>query len=184
VLRKYSVFLAGILTGLISSALLLILLSEPRGYPVKLLPPPTAAMLRVHVAGAVISPGLYTFPPGAIVQDAIDAAGGPQDEAAIDLVNLAVRLEDGQQIFVPRLAAGTGSSTQPSPPLAQSNQININSASAPELETLPGIGPSLAERIIEWRRENGLFTSLEALMDVPGIGPVKFEALLPLITLR
>jgi competence protein ComEA len=185
-LRNSGIFLAGLLTGLLSSAVLLLVISEPRGIPIELLPPPTPESLRIHVAGAVTQPGVYTLPVESIVAEAITAAGGPLDEAILDMVNMAAVLEDGQQIFVPA-EADTSSETYPSDPIfvsASAEKININTATASELETLPGIGPSLAKKIVEFRETHGPFLKVEDLLNVSGIGPSKFEGIQDLITIR
>ncbi len=130
--------------------------------------------MRVHVAGEVLRPGVYELPFGSIVQDAIDAAGGMSGEASQDRVNLAAALEDGQQVFVPEISQTMPSSPNPA---ITSEQISINTASAPELERLPGIGPVIAQRIVEYREQHGPFQRLEDLLDVEGIGPSKLESL-------
>jgi competence protein ComEA len=140
--------------------------------------------LTVHVAGAVNSPGLYRLPQGARVADALAEAGGPGQDARLDDVNLASRVKDGQKILVP-LASETGSETQEPDGTAVSSPstININTAGSDQLETLPGIGPALAERILRYRRENGPFDSVEALTEVEGIGPGKMQDLKGQVTI-
>ena len=185
-LRSGRIFLAGLMIGLIFSGVLLLVISRPRGRPIKLLPPPTPESLRVHVAGAVSEPGVYTLPMEAIVSQAIEAAGGPLDEAILDMVNMAAELEDGQQIFVP-VKVDTSSETYPSVPIfvpASVDKININTAPAAKLETLPGIGPSLAKKIVEFREAHGPFLKIEDLLNVSGIGPAKLEEIKGLITIR
>lgn len=117
----------------------------------------------VHVAGRVKEPGLIRLPSGSRVADAIDAAGGAVKERDLDSVNLARVLVDGEQIQVGG-AAESGDAG-----------ININSASASELEDLPGVGPVLAQRIVEWRTTNGPFTSIDDLGQVSGIGAAVLE---------
>lgn len=149
-------------------------------------PTPTAAPIRVHVSGAVRRPAVYELEPGSIVQDAVEAAGGPSSEADLDCINLAVELDDQQQVHVPR----QGEMSQP-PPLsggeseskgAAGTLVDINTATVAELETLPRIGPAIAQRIVEYRETNGPFASIENIQDVPGIGPATFEGLEELIT--
>ncbi|WP_156222874.1 helix-hairpin-helix domain-containing protein [Pseudactinotalea suaedae] len=134
-----------------------------------------ATVLVVHVAGAVLEPGLVQMPAGARVAEAIEVAGGPAEGADLDALNLAAPVVDGQQVYVPRegenipptTSGGTGAGgSQPGGGL-----VNINTADAVALEALPGIGPALAERIIAWRAENGPFPSVDALTNVSGIGP-------------
>lgn len=157
----------------------------PRGPSVRLISPPTPELLVVHVAGAVLQPGVYRLPAGSRTQDAVEAAGGFSADADSDAVNLAALLDDEEQIFVPR----QGQSPQPSPEKQDQDQageagplVNINTALQAELETLPGIGPVLAQRILAYREEHGPFATIEELVDVPGIGPEKFEHLKTMIT--
>ena len=139
--------LAGFMTSLLATGLLILFLSEPRGHPVQLMPVPSPQPLKVHVAGAVSQPGVYALPPQSLVQQAIDAAGGPLDSASLNMVNLAARLEDGQQIYIPQEnETQTNLILLPSATVDRQKQININTATAPELETLPGIGPKTARR--------------------------------------
>jgi competence protein ComEA len=183
--RAFS-FLFGLLAGLLSSGLLLLFINQPPGYPIELRPPATASMISIHVSGAVAEPGVYSLAPGSIAQQAVEAAGGLLEEANLDLVNLAARLEDGEQLHVPLLRPtelddDNGSPLQSTP---YNDRININTAEAPELEQLPGIGPSLAQSIIEYREQHGLFQSIEELTNVPGIGPAKMADLIDLIRLQ
>lgn len=178
------------------------------------------ATVRVHVAGAVNNPGVYTLPAQGRAVDAIAAASGAAADADLDRVNLAGALSDGVQIYVPHRGetaapaqiqpnggtanAGQGNAangasqngasqggTQPHPARtltpagsAQkgSTPVNINTATAEELQTLPRIGPAMAQRIIAWREAHGGFRSVDELDAVPGIGPSMLENLRPLVT--
>ncbi len=179
-------FLAGLMIGLIFSGALLLVISEPRGQPVELLPLPTPESLRVHVAGAVSEPGVYVLPMEAIVSQAIEAAGGPLEEAILDMVNMAATLEDGQQIYVPIEGDSSSVIYSPAPILVPTSaeKININTALTAKLETLPGIGPSLAKKIVEYRETHGPFLKIEDLLNVSGIGSSKLEGIKDLITVR
>lgn len=147
------------------------------------------APLVVHVAGAVQRPGVYQLPCGSRVADALQAAGGGVDGADAHAVNLARVLTDGEQIYIPtveEVAAGvaappaaTGASSGGA---ASGAMVDVNRATASELETLPGIGPSTAQKIVDDREKNGPFATPEDLMRVPGIGPKKFEALKDMVT--
>ena len=151
----------------------------------------TSGSVVVHVTGAVSRPGVVTLPPGSRVTDAINAVGGASAEADTQQLNLARVLTDGEQIRVPRIgevlpdpAPQPGGAATPSVGTAPgktnggaSGTININTASASELEKLPGIGPALAQRIVEYRDSHGPFTSVDSLTDVPGIGKAKLEGL-------
>ena len=129
------------------------------------------AELYVHVAGAVRRPGLYRFAGGTRVARAIERAGGPTAGADLTAVNLAARLEDGQQVVVASRTAVAGGGTGATVPLS------LGTATAEQLETLDGIGPTLAERIVERRTATGGFASLDDLRDVEGIGEKRLEAL-------
>lgn len=146
----------------------------------------------VHVVGQVGAPGLVTLPDGARVADAVDAAGGPTDEADLSAVNLARAVVDGEQLRVPAPgeevtappaptgAGGTGSAGGGSG-AAAGGVVDLNSADEAALNTLPGIGPALAGRILAWREEHGPFTSVEELDEVSGIGPAMLERLRDLV---
>jgi len=140
----------------------------------------TAADVVVHVAGAVKRPGVYEFPAGTRAHEAVDAAGGLTREANAGAVNLASPLADGQQLYIPKQgepapAAGSGpgggAGTAPEGGGAATGAVNVNTATSGELQRLPGIGPALAERIVEFRQRNGPFGSLAELDAVSGIGP-------------
>lgn len=140
-----------------------------------------AGRLYLHVSGAVREPGLYVLPPGARVVDAIAAAGGFADDAARDGVNLARTVGDGEQLAVPRQGEAAPA-TPAAPGESPDGRVDLNTADATLLETLPRIGPALAERIIAWRDDNGGFTSVEDLLAVPGIGDTVLESLRDLVT--
>lgn len=145
--------------------------------------------LLVHVVGEVAEPGLVTVPDGARVADALEAAGGTTRKADLTAVNLARTVVDGEQLYVPKpgeqvpgaAAPGAGgpasgaSGSGPGGPGASGGStaatVDINTADAAALEALPGIGPSIAQAIVEWRTANGPFASVDELEDVPGIGP-------------
>lgn len=182
--RRGGIYLAGLFSGLLASGLLYLLVSQPRGEAVRLLPPPTLHPVSVHVVGAVQSPGVYQLPRGSIVQDALAAAGGPSDEANLAAINLAAGLSDSQQVYVPSVGETPQAVEHSGSPslAAGDSRLNVNTATAPELERLPGIGPSLAQAIIEFREDNGPFQRTQDLLDVPGIGPGKLAQIEDLIT--
>lgn len=139
----------------------------------------TAAAIYVHVHGAVASPGLYRLDEGARVVDVVAAAGGLAPEAEAGAINLARVLSDGEQLYVP--VEGENPPAQAA--AASDERVNLNTADASTLDTLPRVGPALAARIIRWREENGAFTSVDDLLSVSGIGEKMLEALRDLVTL-
>jgi competence protein ComEA len=145
-------------------------------------PTPSAVPLIVDVAGAVRTPGVYEFVEGDRVVDAIERAGGPMPKADLSLLNLAAMLTDGTQILVPKTGPVVSGTAPGSVPGSAGGLINVNTATAAELEALSGIGEVLAATIIEYRTENGPFVSVEDLMDVSGIGPATLEEIRDQIT--
>jgi competence protein ComEA len=152
------------------------------------------ALIWVDVAGAVIRPGLYSLPDGARVAAALEKAGGVRAKADRAAVNLAAKLSDGQQVFVPSRgsaatgaagASAAGASAAGSSPAGASPgaaggsgaRISLSSATQAQLEELDGIGPALAQRIIEYRQQHGGFKSVDQLQEVSGIGEKRFQAL-------
>jgi competence protein ComEA len=145
----------------------------------------TPAALYVHVSGAVAAPGLYVLGSGARVVDAIAAAGGFAKDAEGGAVNLARPLSDGEQLHVPVVgeAPQEGGGAGAADAGSGDDLVDLNSADLAALDTLPRIGPALAQRIIDWREANGGFTAVEDLLAVPGIGDKMLESLRDLVTL-
>lgn len=166
--------------------------------------------VRVHVAGAVRRPGVYEVPASGRIIDAVRAAGGASSSADLDAINLAQTLRDTEQVYVPtrsRTSPRTSPRTAPRlrpttvPPVPQSvtagptarppaetaapaqrKTVNVNQATAAQLEELPGVGEVTARRIISWRQSKGPFATAEDLMKVEGIGPAKFAAMKPFVS--
>jgi competence protein ComEA len=145
------------------------------------LEPRRATSALVHVAGAVRSPGVYRLRDGQRVQDAVRRAGGPRAGADINAINLAAKVADGQQVVVPRRGAagaapvgGAGAGEPGGPPQAP---VSLNTATAEQLDTLDGVGPATASKILEYRRQHGGFRSIDDLGEIPGIGPKRLAAL-------
>ncbi len=145
-------------------------------------PTQTPALLIVDVAGAVRKPGVYEFAEGERVVDAIERAGGPMPKSDLSLLNLAAMLVDGTQIMVPKSGPPVAGVPGAVAPGSSGGLININSASATELETLSGIGEVLAATIVEFRTQNGPFASVDDLLDVSGIGPATLEEIRDQVT--
>jgi competence protein ComEA len=150
---------------------------------------PAAAMVRVYVCGEVAYTDVYSLAQGAIIKDALMAAGGPTGQADLTPINMAQEVQDGDQICVP--AVNRESSSQPpvalsaaTPAKEPARKININKASYEEIQTLPGIGPTYARAIVEYRKAHGPFQTIEDLEKVKGIGPATVERVRNLITLR
>ena len=146
----------------------------------------------VPAAGHVANPGVYTVPAGARVADVLTAAGGPLAGADLGQLNLAAKVADGERVTVPKQgeappagvaagpppggAAGGHSGVKPPP-----GPVDLNTATAEQLDLLPGVGPATAQAILTWRARNGRFRTVADLLEVPGIGPAKLEALRPLV---
>lgn len=149
-------------------------------------PAATGPPLVVDVIGKVRHPGLYVLPAGARVYDAVLAAGGALRGISLDTLNLAAKVSDGQQIAVgvggagpaPVVGSNAGSSTAGGP----SGPVNLNTATLEQLDALPGVGPVLAQHIVDWRTAHGSFGSVDQLRRVSGIGDAKFATLRPLVT--
>jgi competence protein ComEA len=157
--------------------------------------PPAGVELVVHVVGQVVRPGLVRLRPGARLADAIAAAGGARPGADVTALNLARLVIDGEQIRVPRPgeapapgsgmggSPGSGGGAVPGSPSGSGAPVSLNSADVAALDSLPGVGPVLAQRIIDWRTEHGRFTSVDELGEVSGIGDKLLAQLRPKVTL-
>jgi competence protein ComEA len=190
-MRQIAYVMIGVLVGFILAGSVFLVTRMPAGKPIALEAAPTKAPLEVHVVGAVVRPGVYTLPQGSRVQDAIDAAGGLLAGAQPNTINLAAKLEDGQQVQIGGTGAASPGAQSGSPfsvvPTVGSSQcdpnlIDINNASIGDLETLPGIGQTFAQSIIDYRDQNGPFQQIEDITNVPGIGATRFEAIRDQIT--
>ena len=180
----------GIFIGLIAAGLLYLTMRAPAGKPVELLPSPTPEPIVVYVTGAVRRPGVYKIPPDSRLVEAIQQAGGFLEGADLTQVNLAGKVEDGAQIVIPGatgvptpqlVIGGNGILVTPTPPAGK--LVNINTADAALLEQLPGIGPTLAQKIVDYRTANGPFTRIEDLLKVPGIGQSTLDEFRGLVTI-
>lgn len=139
-------------------------------------------LLVVDVAGAVRRPGLYRLREGSRIDDAIAAAGGATGKAQLDTVNLAAPVADGEQVLVPGRGVASAAASSPSGGAASpSAPLDLNTATAEQLDALPGIGPVTAQKIIDYRTAHGPFHAVDELQGVPGIGPAKMAQLKGLV---
>jgi competence protein ComEA len=171
----------GVLFGLLSAGLILLVSKPKPGRAILLRPAPTPHPVVINIDGAVVSPGVYTLPVQSRVVDAVEAAGGLAENASPGSVNLAAELEDGSQIYIPARNLSQETSAELvgiAVGISESGEmislVNINQASLEALIGLPGIGPVTAEKIINYR-EDQIFTRIEEIQKVPGIGPATFE---------
>ena len=179
-----------------------ILTVEPTASPVPTLPAPiatpTPGVVRVYVSGAVTTSDVYFLPKGSIIKDAIIAAGGFTADADRERINQALELQDQQQIHVPRqgeqnpppvVQGGSSGDNGPTadsaaPPGAPGGPVNLNTATVEQLDGLPGIGPALAQRIVDYRQKVGGFKHIEEITEVSGIGEAIFAKIKDLITVE
>lgn len=177
-MNKILTFLAGIFTGLLVAGLVYLAAGQPRGSAVVLPPIPTHAPIVVFISGEVANPGTYTLASESRAGDAVQAAGGFTSQADQEGTNLAAYLQDGQQLFIPSLDPGESS---PSRSIG-ADLVNINTADLVELDSLPGIGPTTAQAIIDYRTRMGPFEEVDDLIFVDGIGEVTLEEIRELVT--
>jgi competence protein ComEA len=158
--------------------------AAPRASPVGLRAERAPApKLLVHVVGAVRDPGLYRLDEGSRIDDAVRAAGGPKPKADLQLINLAAPVADGQQVVVPLRGRGAGAAAPSAAGTAPGGRVHLNTATLEELDSLPGVGPVTAQKILDYRTEHGAFASIEELDAVPGIGPARLAELKKLVDL-
>jgi len=154
----------------------------PAFAPARAAPPAPPPLLVVDVAGAVRRPGLYRLAHGSRVADAVAKAGGAGAKAALDGVNLAAPLADGEQVVVPSRTPGGGAvAPAGSSPVATSGPVSLSTATAEQLDALPGIGPVTAQKIVDYRTAHGAFRSVDELDAISGIGPAKLDQLRGLV---
>lgn len=158
--------------------------SPPRGEATVALGRADGGPVTVHVAGAVRRAGVYRLAVGARVDDAIRRAGGPGRRADLAALNLAAKLEDGRQVLVPQRAAGggAGAGAAAGATATTAGPINLNMATLEQLDTLDGVGPAIAQRILDYRRQHGGFRRVDELAEVPGIGDKRLATLTPLVS--
>jgi competence protein ComEA len=152
----------------------------PMAFATPALAPAPPPRVTIDIAGKVANPGLRRLPKGSRVADALSAAGGPLPGTDTTTLNLARPLADGEQILV-GITPPPSAALDPTTTSAPTTPLSLNSATAAQLDTLPGVGPVLAQHILDFRTQHGGFTSLQQLRQVPGIGPRKFTTLQPLV---
>jgi len=179
----------GILVGLLVAGGVYLAARAPQGESVTLRPAPTPEPIQVHIAGAVVRPGVYDLPEDGRVQDAVQAAGGFVAEADKNALNLAARVEDGERLdipyvagFIPEEESGFVVVSEGTPSSLFGDLVNINTASVEELDELPSIGPTIAQRIVEYREAFGPFASIEDIVNVSGIGQATYNEIKDQIT--
>jgi competence protein ComEA len=155
----------GVLIGLLAAGIIWLSASRSKGETITLLPTATPGLLTVYINGAVATPGLYTLPEGSRVDEVVKAAGGTIPGAEMENINLATLLIDGQQINIPGIAVTKHVNV---------GRVNINTATVQELNGLPGIGPTTAQAIVDYRLQQGLFQVIQDIQKVPGVGPATF----------
>ncbi|MDR3574959.1 MAG: helix-hairpin-helix domain-containing protein [Anaerolineaceae bacterium] len=192
-MKPWQNILLGSLLTLLAIGAIYLVSSQPRGEPIQLPTSPPPLPMKVYVTGAVTNPGVYSIPRLSRVENVIQAAGGFLKTADTQNINLASKLIDGEEIIVPTI----GQALTTTIPLAQSpspkttlsspssdNPLDINTATAEQLDGLPGIGTSKAQQIIAFRQQNGPFQKIEDLQNVPGIGPGIFTKIKDMITVN
>jgi competence protein ComEA len=180
-----------LLVGAVSVAAILVLVlrhlgagspAAPAAEPLRVSKPTPVKQLVVDVVGAVRRPGLYRLREGTRIADAVARAGGASPKAALALVNLAAPLADGEQVVVPaRGAPGAAAAPPPAAGASPAAPLDLNTATAEQLDALPGIGPATAAKIVDFRQTHGPFHAVDELDAVPGIGPARIAQLKGLV---
>lgn len=189
-MNTWKILTLGVIIGLLSSGLILLVSKGAFANEFELQPIPTPAPLVVHIIGGIADPGVYQVPVYSRILDVVDAAGGFSPDADPEAVNLSEMVSDGQQISIPSQIDGEISGKSPNDYLAVPssstplNRVNINTADNKTLSTLAGIGPVTAANIIEYRQTHGAFASIDELMNVKGIGISTFEEVKDYISIR
>jgi len=179
-MKKFQEVILGGLVVVLVAALIHWLARPERGIPLEVLPPPTPGPIMVYITGEVENPGVYPLAQGSRINDAVLAAGGLTVGANSYAINLAEKLRDGQKIVIPikgiKAVDETGADQIQFDNYSTSTfMLNLNTALQSELEKLPGIGPTKAAQIIDYREKKGPFTKIEDILKVPGIGDQIFE---------
>jgi competence protein ComEA len=174
-MKAFINIVCGVLIGMLAAGIIWLAASQPRGDPIALLPTSTPGMLTVYVSGAVAAPGVFTLTEDSRVEAAIQAAGGFAPGAEQEQINLAAMLKDGQQIDVPGVIDTSH---------VNAGRVNVNTATVNDLDALPGIGPTTAQTIVDYRLRHGPFQIIQDLQNVPGIGPATYDRIKDYITVE
>jgi competence protein ComEA len=174
-MKAFINIVCGVLIGMLAAGIIWLAASQPRGDPIALLPTSTPGMLTVYVSGAVATPGVFTLTEDSRVEAAIQAAGGFAPGAEQEQINLAAMLKDGQQIDVPGVIDTSH---------VNAGRVNVNTATVNDLDALPGIGPTTAQTIVDYRLRHGPFQIIQDLQNVPGIGPATYDRIKDYITVE
>jgi competence protein ComEA len=180
-MKDWQLILVGILLGVILSGAVLLIASPARSIPLSIVKSTQDSALIIDVAGKVSHPGVFELKPGDRVMDAIQAAGGLAAGANTESINLAALLNDGEKILVP---ASTESAVESPAATNAGRTLNLNTATADELDLIPGIGEQKAQAIIQYRSDYGNFSSVDDLIYVPGIGQSLLDTLRNYVTVE
>jgi competence protein ComEA len=184
-MKQWQSILLGFLLGIAITAVIYLLAIPPRGTPIMLMNTNTPSPIIIDISGEVKNPGLVQLTSNHRIADAIDAAGGALHSADLSKINLAAEIFDGEKLYIP------GSQNSPTK-IAEGNlpagiittRLDINTATLSDFDQLPGIGPAKAQAIIDYRKENGMFDTLEDLLNVPGVGVSLLNQIKDYITIR
>jgi competence protein ComEA len=186
-MKTWQSVLLGFLGGFIAATIIYILAAQPSGTPIQLSAQPTPAPIKAYITGAIVKAGVYSIEPDQRVEDLVQLAGGFTSLADQSAVNLAAGLKDGDKIVVPEQKTAStfvANSPKSTPTDPVTFPININTATQQELDALPSIGETKAMAIISYREKNGLFSKIEDIQKVPGIGSPVFKQIKDYITVQ
>jgi competence protein ComEA len=188
-MTRIAVVLAAIIIGVVAVGAVLLVYDDLSAPPIVITDPDPARPIAVEIVGAIATPGVYELPAEARVIDLVDAAGGTTADADLGGINLARRVRDEDQVVIPSRTLPPATSAFPdgvepgsSTAAGQTARININTASVDELDRLPGIGPAIAQRVVEYRAEQGPFRTVDELARVSGISSAMVDELRPEIS--
>jgi competence protein ComEA len=176
-MKPVQTLVIGILIGLAAAGIILLIASEPRGDPLQLVQAATPTEIVIYISGSVLHPGVYHLSTGSRIEQAVAAAGGLSTDADGERADLAKLLTDGDQVYIPRQGEPTRETGMGN--ILSVPPIDLNTATIEELDSLPGIGAVKAQSIITYRESHGNYTSLDQLLNVPGIGTALLDQIRP-----